>query len=64
MTYKELIKECNLTDADIAKMFSYKTANGFNCSARKDKVREGVKQLILHIKKGSNQLPSKPNIQN
>lgn len=45
MTYKEIKRELNLTDADIANFFGYKNQMSFSNSARKHHIENGIVKI-------------------
>ena len=47
---KVIKKALGLTDADIAKMFGYKDANGFRNSTRRPHIENGIIELYSLIK--------------
>ena len=51
MTYKQIKKQLNLTDADIAGFFDYKNANSFATSSAKNRIEKGLVSFYEHSKK-------------
>lgn len=49
MTYYEIKRKHNLTDAEIAEMFGYKNVSSFSTSSAKKRIERGIENFYNRV---------------